>query len=150
MKIFITVGTTQFDRLINTIDKIDSSGNEFVIQTAETSVTKINHKHFKWVDNIDEYFQWADIIICHAGAGTIYTLLEMQKKIIVVPNLDRTDQHQKEIANYFQRNNYGLVCWNLSQIEEQINTIQNTSFNIYNKDPFFQKNQIISFIKEQL
>lgn len=150
MKIFVTVGTTPFDRLIVAIDQIKKKQHEIIIQTANSKVEINNHQHFKWVDNINYYFNWADIVICHAGAGTVYTLLEMKKPIIVAPNFDRTDKHQKEISNYIKNNNYGFVCYDLRQLDKQIELIENKKFSLYKKESFFVKQNIIDFIRKKI
>ncbi len=150
MKIFVTVGTTPFDNLINSINQINSKKYQFIIQTGNSDITVTNHQHFKWTEDIEKYFNWADLIICHAGAGTIYNLLEMNKPIIVVPNLDRTDHHQKEIANYVKKNNLGLTCFDLDLLFEQIDLVENVTFSKYRKEPFFSRQLIINFIKKRL
>ena len=53
----------------------------------------------------------SDIIITHAGVGTIMECLEMGKEIIVVPrkaeNLEHVNNHQEEIA--FEMEKKGLL-----------------------------------------
>ena len=50
----------------------------------------------------------SDIIITHAGVGTIMECLEMGKEIIVVPrkveNLEHVNNHQEEIAFEMEKN----------------------------------------------
>lgn len=150
MKIFVTVGTTPFDRLIHTIDQIENSENKFIIQTANPKIKINNYKHFEWVENINQYYKWADLIICHAGAGTVYNLLEMNKTIIVVPNLDRIDHHQKEIANYIANKNYCSVCFDVNNINSLINSIKEKKFAPYKKESFFVKEDIIDFIRKKI
>ena len=150
MRIFVTVGTTPFDRLICTIDQINESQHEIIIQTANPKIKITNHKHFQWVDHINNYFNWADLIICHAGAGTIYNLLEMKKLIIVVPNFDRIDQHQKEIASYIEDKNYGLVCYDTNNLYNLIDSIKGKKFAPYNKESFFVRQNIIDFINSKM
>ena len=40
-------------------------------------------KIIKFTTNIVKYYFWADIVICHAGAGTIYQLLEISNLFIL-------------------------------------------------------------------
>ena len=52
-------------------------------------------KHFRLVPNIIEYFNRADLIITHGGAGTLLQCLDMGKKIIAVVNNTLKGNHQK-------------------------------------------------------
>ena len=150
MKIFVTVGTTPFDRLINFFDQNAFENDEIIIQTGNSKIVVKNHKSFKWTKDIFQYFEWADLIVCHAGAGTIYNLIEKGKPIIVVPNLDRIDPHQSEIANYIERNNYGLVCNDVTKIPAYLVRAKQMTFAAYKKDEFFLKDSIIDLIKKQI
>jgi beta-1,4-N-acetylglucosaminyltransferase len=61
-------------------------------------------------------YRSADVVIAHAGAGTIYQLLDMRKKSIIVPNLDPSDKHQLDIADFLLKYNYAFVAYNFNQI----------------------------------
>jgi UDP-N-acetylglucosamine--N-acetylmuramyl-(pentapeptide) pyrophosphoryl-undecaprenol N-acetylglucosamine transferase len=53
---------------------------------------------FTYEDNLLPYYQAADLIVCRAGAGTLFEAVHFKKKIIVVPlETDYTD-HQKDNA----------------------------------------------------
>jgi len=75
VKIFVTVGTTQYDSLIKAIDA-HLSRDEFdiSIQLADGEYVSKNHTFFRYTDNIEQYFKDADLIITHAGAGTDFQL----------------------------------------------------------------------------
>ncbi|WP_318422585.1 PssE/Cps14G family polysaccharide biosynthesis glycosyltransferase [Photobacterium leiognathi] len=150
MKVFVTVGTTTFDSLIRYSDIAASIYDkyEFVFQKAKSDYIPINGLSFEFVDNIDEYYNNADIVITHAGAGTIYRLLELNKKVIVVPNLERVDKHQLDIAQYMGDNKHLLVCYELNNLSNIIE--ESNSFNPrqYLKKHFFKDKEIIDFIKE--
>ena len=127
MKIFVTVGTTPFDSLIKEASLLKSS--ETILQVGESDFEASNCKIIKLTTNIVKYYFWADIVICHAGAGTIYQLLEMDKSIIVVPNLERSDQHQNEITNFVESNNYGLVARDVKKLKEILSSLSVEKYN---------------------
>jgi beta-1,4-N-acetylglucosaminyltransferase len=87
-------------------------------QVSNGKYVPVNHKYYKFMDQsaIETKYKEADIIITHVGAGTIYKLLELGKKFIVVPNLERIDKHQRDIADYISREKYAFVAYNFNQL----------------------------------
>jgi len=88
--IFVTVGAQlPFDRLVHTVDQwAQRSGRDDVL--AQIGPTDHVPQHIEWVEMLDpiEYrnrFWEADVIIAHAGAGTIITAMEMSKPLLVMP-----------------------------------------------------------------
>jgi beta-1,4-N-acetylglucosaminyltransferase len=149
MKIFITVGTTKFDALIKYIDTAPCFRNfDIEFQIADGKYAPRNHPYITFVDSgaVNNKYQEADVIITHAGQGTIFKLLRMGKKVIVVPNLERTDKHQLDIAGYVQKNNYALVALNLAQLESLLDTIRDREFAKFDAVDFFKANEIIEYI----
>jgi beta-1,4-N-acetylglucosaminyltransferase len=121
MKIFITVGTTPFDSLIRFCDENLDQALAITMQISKdaTYIPK-RFDHITFTGDIHSCYQNADLVITHAGAGTIFTLLEMGKRIIVVPNLDRDDSHQRDLAGVVEKKQWGLVCWSFQDISELI------------------------------
>jgi len=149
MNILVTVGTTKYDSLISYIDS-ESNFNNLSIEFQIANGKYIPHKHqyfnFTERNNIIRKYKEKDIIITHAGAGTIYKLLEMKKKFIVVPNLDRIDKHQMDIADFISKNKYALVAYNLTQIGMFIDVIHSCNFKNFDKNEFFKTDEIIKYI----
>ncbi|GAA04676.1 PssE/Cps14G family polysaccharide biosynthesis glycosyltransferase [Photobacterium leiognathi] len=150
MKVFVTVGTTVFDELIKNIDKVITrlDGVSFIFQIAKGKYKPKNADYFDFTSDIDFFYNEADLIITHAGAGSIYRLLELNKKIIVVPNMVRVDKHQKDISTYMSEKNHVLL---LSDFNNTLNVIQESYEFIpepFIKHHFFVKDQIIKFIKD--
>jgi len=150
MKIFVTVGTTRFDSLIENIDKkLNHTNNEIIFQIADGEYKPKNFKYFDFTPNIQSYFENSDIIITHAGAGSIYELLELKKKILIVPNLDRVDKHQSDIADFMDENNYAKKLKKYEELDKVIKYIFSISFNQFTKDSFFKVDEIIEFINKK-
>jgi UDP-N-acetylglucosamine transferase subunit ALG13 len=149
MRILVTVGTTKFDSLISYIDTepcFDNLSIEFQIANGRYIPQK--HPYFVFLDSAEiiKKYQEADIIITHAGQGTVFTLLEMRKKFIVVPNLERIDKHQTDIADFLLKNKYALVAYRMAQLELFIDIIQSYNFRNFNKEAFFKSDEIINFL----
>lgn len=118
--ILVTIGTTAFDSLIKEIDQTFPKSTDLLLQIADGFYKPVNFPFITFSNYIDQYYEKANLIICHAGAGTVYKLLEMEKKIIVVPNMTRSDPHQRELADFVKANNYGLVPDNLKDIYKTV------------------------------
>ncbi|MFD0912575.1 glycosyltransferase [Methylophilus luteus] len=98
--IFVTVGTQlPFDRLVKTVDTWNAAKlvelylqvgpSEYKPQNAEFSV-------FLEPAKADQLFQQAEIIISHAGMGSILTALRYQKPIIIMPRLAAQGEHRND------------------------------------------------------
>lgn len=136
MKIFITIGTTPFDQLIRYCDHSIAMNSKYEIeaQIASGSYEPVHMQYFRFTDHIEKYYDKCDVIICHAGAGTVYRLLELGKKIIIVPNLDRRENHQLEIGRYAQENNYALVATSYDRIASLLSNINEFRFTLYKNE----------------
>nr|MCK4929515.1 hypothetical protein [Nanoarchaeota archaeon] len=130
MRIFVTIGTGRFDALIK---KMDSLKLDVIAQTGNIDFVPQNLKHFRFTNNIDEYYKKADLIISHGGAGTIYELLNKNKKVIAVANKDRTDEHQEEILRALSKEGYLIWCKNLRDLKKCIQRAKKFKFKKYKK-----------------
>jgi UDP-N-acetylglucosamine transferase subunit ALG13 len=108
--IFVTVGAQMpFDRLICAVDDwAGKRGREDVV--AQIGKTGLRPAHIQWTAFLmpDEFRQrvaQADIVIAHAGMGSIITALELGKPILVMPrrgHLNETrNDHQVDTARQF-------------------------------------------------
>ena len=95
--IFVTVGTyVSFDRLVKAVDEwAGRCGRSDVF--AQIGSDGWRPKHIKWTEFLDpkefaRKVEEADIIIAHAGMGSIITALDSNKPILVMPR--RLDLHE--------------------------------------------------------
>lgn len=99
--IFVTVGTQlSFDRLVKNVEKwaLDSSYTDIVFQVGENGYQPsvgIVHE-FVSGQKADEYFNKADVIIGHAGMGTILSCLSEAKPLVVMPRLYSLGEHRND------------------------------------------------------
>lgn len=96
--IFITVGTqAPFDRLIKFIDKwAELNKVECFAQIGETSFMPIflAYKKFLSQQEFDYYFNMADLVISHAGMGTIIQCASNNKPILTLPRQAKFEEHR--------------------------------------------------------
>eukprot|EP00834_Sanchytrium_tribonematis_P005405 NODE_324_length_9702_cov_1.027491.p8 type:complete len:148 gc:universal NODE_324_length_9702_cov_1.027491:8590-8147(-) len=115
MKILVTVGTTNFDELIDSI-LISKSlfDNHSVVMQIGSYKKKIeplsNFKMFDYCDNMNKYYDESDYIISHGGTGTILNGLRRKKLMLVVPNSKLLGNHQVEIIEKLQSLNLIHTC----------------------------------------
>ena len=99
--IFIVTGTQEpFDRLLKIVDRWYSrnKGIKIIAQTAKSTFSSKNMMCFDYLepDVFNEYFNNADVIIGHAGIGTIIEALENEKKLVVFPRLVKYNEHRND------------------------------------------------------
>lgn len=138
-KIFVTVGTTKFDELIKAVlssevlEALSLKGYmELVLQIGKTELIPecnprcgfIAIEYFNLSADIIKYVKDADLIISHAGAGSILDALENNKNLIVVANQTLMDNHQLELAEELYKHKHLYYC----TCETLLNTIQSMNF----------------------
>lgn len=134
MNILIVVGTQEpFDRMIRAIDKWAKKHTEHTI-FAQISNAQYEPKFFEFTDFIapdlfDLRFNEADLIISHAGMGTIISALAGGKPIIVMPrlaaNLEHRNDHQVDTAKSFEELGFVKAVYNDQEMHEALNSAQN-------------------------
>ncbi len=106
--IFVTVGThdQQFDRLVKAADELAAIvSDEVIIQRGASNYLPKYAEHFDFITAIQvkDWVSRSRAVIAQAGAGTILTVLDYKKPLIVVPRLsafgENYNDHQLEIAN---------------------------------------------------
>lgn len=105
--IFVTVGTHTrgFDRLVKAIDEYAAIAKRDVfMQIGSSSYLPVSASHCRFMESheIQKLINEADIVISHAGAGTIIQVLQLRKSLIVAPRIrkfnESGDDHQLQIA----------------------------------------------------
>lgn len=130
---FVTVGTTKFDALIQAVDTLEVADalvaqgyQKLVIQKGagkyqvQTLVPLGSQHHqlsnglqvqvFEFAPSLAAYMQAADLIISHAGSGSIFEALKLNKPLIAVPNATLMDNHQAELADHLARLRYIIAA----------------------------------------
>lgn len=147
--IFVTVGTTAFESLIKAVDVISSQIEENIIcQIADGKYTPKNCEYFRFKPTLENEFKNADLVICHGGAGTLFKLLELNKKIISIPNLERLDKHQTDLIDTLSEWNHIISCYELTELKTKILDSNNISLTKYENPECRIAEEIIRFIGE--
>ncbi|MEM5011284.1 PssE/Cps14G family polysaccharide biosynthesis glycosyltransferase [Niallia taxi] len=136
MKVLVTIGSMaekKFTRLFNIIEELCEEnilkGSEVV---AQVGFDNYKPKNFKAFDMLaDEEFKRlineSDLIIAHAGTGTVTSCLKKDKKVIIFPRMaqfdEHYDDHQLELAELFTKHNHVLCAKNKEELIECINKL---------------------------
>ncbi|KAI7866538.1 glycosyltransferase family 1 protein [Spinellus fusiger] len=125
MSVFVTVGSTGFDALVQAttctsfLSHLLSQGyTQLVVQygasasiyaqAINTPVHGINVRGYTYASCIEKDMREADLIICHAGngSGTLLQALRLNKQVVSVVNPHLMDNHQYELANALEEKGY--------------------------------------------
>ncbi len=83
---------------------VHQTGSEQVVECIDFYArNNIDAQVFAYRDNLNFYYQAADIIICRAGAGTLFETLFFEKQTIVIPLETKITDHQLDNAYAMQR-----------------------------------------------
>ncbi|XP_069104889.1 UDP-N-acetylglucosamine transferase subunit ALG13-like isoform X1 [Argopecten irradians] len=137
-KVFVTVGTTEFDKLV-----LEKKG--FTHATLQTGkgiteplcgqVGKVTVEHYRYKPSLQEDISSADLVISHAGAGSCLETLEAGKPLLVVINNDLMGNHQLELAKQLHQDGHIYYC-DCGTLLQTIQEIDIDSLKPFNKgDP---------------
>ena len=121
--IFVTVGTTRFDELVEAMDKIAPALHEAVIiQAGNHKYRPSNCTYFTFDNDLLKYYDEADIVVAHGGAGITFEVLNLGKKLISVENPHVLEGHQGDLLGKLSQEGYLIWCRDLNTILNCINS----------------------------
>lgn len=128
--IFVTVGMEKFpfDRLIRAVDRIASEGTigPFFVQYGSSAAIPEHCEHARFLrfDEMLGRVQDAELVISHAGAGSVLTCADHGARTIVVPRQrafgEHVDDHQLEFARLIARSGEVDCVTDLGDLEKAI------------------------------
>lgn len=128
--VFVTVGSTEndFARLLRAIDDLVEREviRDVVAQIGSSSYIPHSYEFFAFrpFAEIDQLVRSADLVIAHAGTGTLNHCLGLRKKVIVVPRLklyeEHPDDHQLELAELLRDDNRVLYARSTSDLAARV------------------------------
>ncbi|GLV41748.1 Alg13 UDP-N-acetylglucosaminyltransferase subunit [Carabus blaptoides fortunei] len=140
--VFVTVGTTKFDKLIETVTSaevlhiLSSLGYDSVtlqigngsFEPVESNIIKISYYRLK--PSIKDDIRNARLVISHAGAGSCLEVMSEHKPLIAVINEDLMGNHQQEIAKALSNRGHLKYC-NCSDLSIILECRQFEHFKLY-------------------
>ena len=146
--ILVTLGTQkeQFTRLLDYIENSNIE-DEIIVQAGHTKYGSKKMKIFDFIpyEEMSGYIEKADLIITHAGTGSVLMPLKKGKKIIVCARDmkydEHVDNHQQELVEVFKGEGYVLELNednNLNVLMREIKKVKPKKY-VSNTEKFISK-----------
>jgi UDP-N-acetylglucosamine transferase subunit ALG13 len=123
--IFVTVGgQLPFDRLVREVDQwAKEQGRDDVF--AQIGASDSPPEHIRWArflspPEFKEKAREADVIIAHAGMGSILTALELGKPIVVMPRRANLGEHRNDHQSATVKHLHGGVDVAVASDEQEL------------------------------
>ena len=149
--ILVTVGTQiPFPRMLNLVSKWSEKNNNTEI-IAQVGIGGTFYQNFRCVelfgkDEFDKILSKADLVVSHAGMGSILSSLTQGKPIIVMPRLaslsEHRNDHQTATARAMQNKPSVNVVWNENELMQALDNIN--KFQLSEKISCFAPDEIIN------
>ena len=150
--ILVTLGTQDktFPRLIEAVEKQIELGNikeEVIVQAGSTKYESDKMKILDFIplDEFNEIYEKASLIITHAGESNIIMGLEQGKKVIAAARLakygEHVNDHQLQILEGFANEDYILPLYDFDKLDEVLEKAKTFKVKEY-------KSNTESFIKQ--
>lgn len=150
MRVLFTTGTTKFVTPLYWLESLKHHKilNDLTIQCFDYNNEVPSLPVQRFIDNLN--YEEFDLVISHAGAGTVYSVLELNIPLFVIPDMNRYDKHQTEICQFLSENTFAEVIESQEELEDRLNRLSEGKLEMktyYNSIPFnFDK--LISLISE--
>lgn len=134
--IFVTVGAQMpFDRLVRAMDDWAAAHPDTPV-VAQIGTTEFEPTHMEWTRLLDPApfrarMTAADVIVAHAGMGTILTALELGKPLLVMPRRgdlrETRNDHQVATARRFGTRGDVAVAEDVDALRAQLERLRELS-----------------------
>ncbi|MFH1681828.1 MAG: glycosyltransferase [Candidatus Eisenbacteria bacterium] len=119
--ILVTVGSTDFDPLVRAADEAAPRLDlPMEIQIGIGRYEPKNAKWFRMAPSLEPYYERAEVVVSHGGAGTILEVLRRGMRLVGADNPDRPDQHQRDMIGHMASERRLVWCRDLSRLCEAI------------------------------
>lgn len=130
--IFVTTGTQEpFDRLLKLVQQVAPNYTAKIIIQAKTDMTfpeeNIELHEFLSPADFKTFFNQADLIVSHAGMGSIISALNASKPLLIIPRKltlkEHRNDHQMATAKKIKELNYVHVAMDDTEFLEKLNKL---------------------------
>ena len=127
--IFVTVGTQlPFDRMVAAVDtwRRDNPAVSVFAQVGDSQLDtlSIEHRDFVPPSEAKRLIVQSELIIAHAGMGSILTALRFGKPILIMPRRaalgEHRNEHQMATAKWLESRSGIFVAWDEVQLRQRL------------------------------
>ena len=127
--IFVTVGTQlPFDRMVSAVDAWgrDNPAVPIFAQTGDTDLSALTIEHKKFVppSEANRLILESELIVAHAGMGSILTALRYEKPILIMPRRaalgEHRNEHQVATARWLESRSGIFVAWDEHELRDKL------------------------------
>lgn len=112
-KIFNEVIPQSIYKLINTtnlkVNVIHQTGKTYKVAEIQYRNINKNIDLREYIEDMEEVYNWCDVIVCRGGAITITEIMNLGIPAIIIPYPYSADDHQMKNCEYLQNNNAAIV-----------------------------------------
>ncbi len=154
--IFVTVGSQlPFDRMIEAVDELAPlfGDQEIIAQVYGMKYKPANIKCLDYIEPKDysSYIQKADLVLAHAGTGTILSVSQMEKPLIVFPRLGKLKEtrndHQLATCRMLEKTCGLQVAYEKDQLKDKIISFMEGKLPIMQKIPAVASEELTGSIR---
>ncbi|WP_079474713.1 PssE/Cps14G family polysaccharide biosynthesis glycosyltransferase [Marinococcus halophilus] len=145
--ILVVLGTHElpFPRILHEVEALIKEGyiqDNVIVQNGNTNFESAHMTLRRFIpsEEMEKLFQEAEIVISHAGTGSVTTALKYYKKTIVVPRLkkhgEHNDDHQLQLTESFTSKGHVISMTGektLKQAMEELTLFEPTPFHTGNE-----------------
>ena len=130
--IFVSIGTTSFNALIQAMDSLSQSlSEEVVMQIGRSDHVPEQCEYFRFAPSLVPYYERASLVISHGGLGIVTEILERGLPLVAVEDPDQPDRHQREILEVWEREGHLVWCKDLRRLPRAIEQVRSQRFKPY-------------------
>jgi len=119
--IFVTVGSGDFDSLIEKMDALAPALDlPVVMQIGIGRYEPRNAEWFRLAPTLEPYYRRAAVVVAHGGVGVTIEVLNRGIPLVSVANADRPDQHQEDLLSHLDERGHIVWCRDLDRLGEAI------------------------------
>lgn len=161
LKVLVTIGSMvekKFIRLFNLLEELCEEGilrgKDVVAQVGFDNYKAKNFQTFDMIadDDFKKLIGESDLIITHAGTGTVTSCLKQNKKVIIFPRMkefdEHYDDHQLELCDLFKKDGHVLCATNKEQLIDCIVNIEQFKPTKFKSNNASMNKIIIDFIEQ--
>ncbi len=156
--ILVMLGTqnNSFYRLLDEVEKNIQNENikeEVIVQAGFTKYNSQNMKIFGMMkkEKLEKLVDDANLIITHAGLGSIEMALKKNKKVIAVPRYknfgEHVNNHQKDIVEEFNRRGWIIGIDSVEKLDKALKYSKKFDFKKYQNENDLN---LINFIQKYI